>query len=215
MHNNVAFPYAAPSSVRVGFASSTGSLTNIHEVRHQVLDVLTNLNITKTLLTAASAAPGSAVTSKTTITNRSSFAIPAGNVQFEDAVPPEIVNPTWTCVGTGCPAASGSGNIQALNGGSMAAGDSVEFTVTGQIANSVTNGQVLTPTAKVSFDANSLYSGPQQQAAVNVTAQVVRPQPSSAAPIPVFDGAGLLIASSGLGALGCLLARRRKTHRKA
>lgn len=213
VHNNVAFPYAAPSNVRVGFASSTGTQTNIHEVRHQVLDVLTDVDVAQTLLTPATATPGSTVSYKVTFTNRSSFDIPSGNVKFEDLLPAEITNPTWTCTGAGCPGTSGSGNIQALNGATMAAGSSVEFNVTGRLANGVTNGQVVTNTAQVSFDANSLYAGPQKQASTSLTARVTA-APASASPIPVFDGAGLLLASTGLGALGCLFARRRATRRK-
>ncbi|MCP1108505.1 hypothetical protein M6G53_24370 [Serratia nevei] len=206
VHNNVPFPYAAPASVRIGFGSATGSNTNIHEVRNVVL---ANVDVAKPLLTPTPAVPGSTVSYKVTFTNDSAFAIPAGNIVFDDAIPAQIVSPTWTCAGTGCPSPSGSGSIQALNGGPFAANGQVEFTVTGRLADNVSNGQVIPNTATISFDPSSLYAGPQKQATANVTAQVstVPPTPSTVTAVPALGGTGLLLASAGLGALS---ARRRK-----
>lgn len=86
MFDNVSFPYAAPNNVRVGFGSATGLDTNVHEVRGQVLDVLTEVDVAKRLTSSDPAARGSTVSYSVSYANVSNFEITAGNIQYEDIV---------------------------------------------------------------------------------------------------------------------------------
>lgn len=213
LHSNVPFPYAPPANVRVGFASSTGLLNNIHEVRNAVLAVLAELDVTKTLTTPTPATPGSTVSYKVTFFNRSAFDLASGSVNFEDPIPAEITSPTWTCAGTACPSASGSGNIQAVNGGIFPANGQAEFTVTGKLAAGVTNGQVISNTAKVSFVPNTPYSGPSKEATAVLTAKVIPPEPpKTPAPVPTLGAVGLVLMSLSFAGVGVYSIRRRKTN---
>ncbi|GEM_PF-2832271 len=172
MFDNVSFPYAAPNNVRVGFGSATGLDTNVHEVRGQVLDVLTEVDVAKRLTSSDPAARGSTVSYSVSYANVSNFEITAGNIQYEDIVPAEIENVSWTCSGNACPAPSGNGNIQGVNQGSLQAGELIRFDITGRLSRNVADGQTITNTAKVSFVPNSPYSGPEKESSVSFSTQV-------------------------------------------
>ncbi|WP_148292975.1 hypothetical protein [Comamonas sp. B-9] len=210
LHDAVPFPYAPPSDVRVGFASSTGDINNTHEVRNAVLAILADLDVSKTLMTPTSAAPNSSVSYTLTYFNRSAFDLPSGTVNFEDVVPAEITNPSWTCTGAACPSASGSGSIQAINAGVFPANGQAVFTVTGTLSNAVTTGQVISSLAKASFVSDSIYAGPTKEASVTITVvDAVAPQ-AAATPVPALEGIGLALASTGVAGGGAWMLRRRK-----
>ncbi|QMV73322.1 hypothetical protein HS961_11045 [Comamonas piscis] len=214
LHNAVPFPYAPPTDVRLGFASSTGDRDNIHEVRNAVLAILAELDLSKTLLTPASAAPNSSISYTLSYFNRSAFDLPSGTVNFEDAVPAQITNPTWTCVGTACPSANGSGSIQAVNAGVFPANGQAVFTVTGTLSSAVVNGQVIAGLAKASFVADSIYAGPAKEASASITVVgAVAPQ-AVATPVPVLEGMGLVLLSAGAAGLGIYAKRRRPSGNK-
>ena len=72
------------------------------------------------------------------ITVRNKGPNPVTGAVLSDTFPTSIAGKvwTWTCVGTACPAASGTGNLSATNAtlGALAVNETAVFTVTGEIA---------------------------------------------------------------------------------
>jgi uncharacterized repeat protein (TIGR01451 family) len=89
-------------------------------------------------------APGEGVTYTITVTNAGPN--PATGASLTDPLPGQLQNVAWTCTGTGCPAANGTGNL-ALLLGSFPPGSTATFTVTGTVGATAT-GQ-LSNTASV------------------------------------------------------------------
>ena len=209
---NQLYSQPAPANLGFGFGSGSGWETNAHEVRNLVVAILAKVSVAKAFATPTAEA-GNSTSYTVTFTNNSGFALTSGNVSFADTVPAELQNATWTCAGTACPAASGSGDISALNGADFADGDTVAFTVTGTLASTVTDGQIISSTATASFNATSLYGGDTQQASASlqavVTPPTVTPPTPVVQPVPSLGAAGLALLSGLLASLGAL--RRRKS----
>ena len=141
-----------PSTVKVGYAASTGGSTNYHEIRNLAIDNLpTNINlaIAKTV-SAPTVAPGGALTYTVTARNYGpNLVTVANNVSIADTVPAALTGVTWTCAGSGggtCGVASGSGNsinttaTLPFNGAAI-------YTITGTVAAGTPPGTVLVNTA--------------------------------------------------------------------
>lgn len=103
-----------------------------------------NLSVTKTDYTS-SVMPGSSDTYSIIFSNTGPDDSPG--VAISDYFPPEFTSPTWTCSATGgatCPAASGSGVINATV--SLPAGSKLTFLATGIINASATGSLINTAT---------------------------------------------------------------------
>ena len=216
VHNNVDFPFAAPSNLRIGFGSATGSFINNHEVRNVYLVIPGNLEVSKKLETPSPAQPGSPVRYQVTYTNTSSRDMEAGTVVFADAIPAAITSPTWTCAGTACSAASGSGSINGTNAGVFAASGTAIYTINGTLSASATAGQVIANTAEISFAPGTPYEPLTKKSTVELTvsnAPVTPPNPTTPTnptPVPATDDLALLLASTALAGWGAVALRRRQ-----
>ena len=216
VHNNVDFPYVAPSNIRVGFGSATGSFINNHEVRNVYLVIPGDLEVSKKLETASPAQPGSPVRYQVTYTNTSGGDMPPGSVLFADPIPAAITSPTWTCAGTACSAASGSGSINGTNAGLFAASGTAIYTINGTLSASATAGQVISNTAEISFAPGTPYTPLTKKSTVELTvanASVTPPNPNpptNPTPVPATDELVLLLASTALAGWGALALRRRQ-----
>jgi uncharacterized repeat protein (TIGR01451 family) len=98
--------------------------------------------VTKTPATG-SYVPGSATAISYTLTVINNGPIDATDLNISDVFPAGVTA-SWTCAGTDCPAASGSGNI-AYPDMTLSSGETVTFTVTANISASFTgNGSTCT-----------------------------------------------------------------------
>ena len=131
LFSNLAFAYAPPANLSVGFSGSTGGSTNNHELSSLVAATPDDLQVTMT--GPASVLQGSSATYQVTLTNNGNYTLDAGNSPtVVDNLPASITGANWTCAGTGgatC-APTGSGNIDTANV-SLPANGSVTYTITG------------------------------------------------------------------------------------
>ncbi|WP_156364531.1 lectin-like domain-containing protein [Curtobacterium sp. Leaf261] len=100
---------ALPPTLRLGFAASTGSSTNFHEIDDLTVSIPTNLAITQDLQEQVVA--GTRVTYTATATNKGRNDSDGSAVRI--VVPPELEDVSWTCsasTGAACGAADGTGN---------------------------------------------------------------------------------------------------------
>jgi uncharacterized repeat protein (TIGR01451 family) len=116
LFSNVAFPYAPPATLAVGFSASTGGSTNNHELHGLVTATPDDLQVT--MNGPSSALQGASVTYNVTLTNNGNYPIGAADAPtVVDTVPAAVTGATWTCVGSGgatCDA-SGTGSINTSN----------------------------------------------------------------------------------------------------
>lgn len=169
-------PYTMPSppppTLKIGFAGSTGSATNYHEIR--------NLSITSLVAPAdlrvvqsgpSTVRVGDTVTYTVTVSNVGPN--PLLGASFSDSVPAGITGVSWTCTGTGggsCAASSGSGNnvSTTLN---LPLNSSVTFTIAGTASPGAV-GQTLTNTASAYPPQNYGDTNPQDNTS-SVSTQVL------------------------------------------
>jgi len=124
MITNQALPAISTSQqLMVGYAASTGGLTNYHEIRNLLVsDQATtsgiDLAITKTFTDVTSgstttASVGDTIQYTVIASNTGPNNVTATGVGIQDTIPAIITGVTWTCAASGgatCGAASGSGN---------------------------------------------------------------------------------------------------------
>ena len=172
LFSNVAFPYAPPASLSVGFSGSTGGSTNIHEM--QGLSAATPDDLQVTITGPASVLQGSSVSYVVTLTNDGNYSLDAANAPtVVDNLPASITGATWTCVGAGgatCDA-SGAGNINTTNV-TLPANGSVTYTITGTLDPGATCGSTVANTADAEFSSSTSYLDPDEtnnSATVNST----------------------------------------------
>ena len=172
LFSNVAFPYAPPASVSVGFSGSTGSVTNIHELQGLVAATPDDLQVTTT--GPASVLQGSSVTYTVTLTNNGNYSLGISDAPaVVDNLPVSITGATWTCVGAGgatCDA-SGAGNINTTNL-TLPANGSVTYTITGTLDPAATCGSTVANTAGAQFSSTTSFLDPDEtnnSATVNST----------------------------------------------
>lgn len=163
-----------PTTVKVGYAASTGGQTNYHEIRNLAIDNLPtdiNLAIAKSA-SAPIVAPGGALTYTVTARNYGPNLVTiANNVPIIDTLPVQLTGATWTCAGSGggtCGAASGSGNLNTT--ATLPFNAAATYTITGTVAAGTPLGTVLTNTATLSAPAGITdYNPADNSASVNTT----------------------------------------------
>ena len=158
LFSNVNFPYAAPASLSVGFASSTGGSTNIHEL--QGLSVSTPDDLQVTMSGPSQIAPGNSITYTVALTNNGPASVDSADAPtLLDNLPANITGVSWTCAGSGgatC-TASGSGNINTSTF-TLPVNGVATFTITGTVAPTATCSSTLVNSANADFGASSTYT---------------------------------------------------------
>ena len=159
---NVAFPFAAPASLSMGFSGSTGGSTNYHELRGLVTATPNDLQVT--MSGPATVLQGTPVTYLLTVTNNGAYPIAAADAPVvTDTLPPEITGASWTCAAAGgatC-TASGSGNLNTA-GLSLPSNASVTYTITGTLGPGTPCGGAVANTASADFGSASTFLDPDQ-----------------------------------------------------
>jgi hypothetical protein len=162
LFSNVAFAYAPPANLSVGFSGSTGGSTNNHELQGLVAATPDDLQVTMT--GPASVLQGSPVTYGVTLTNNGNYSLDTGNAPtVVDNLPASITGATWTCVGAGgatCDA-SGTGNINTTNV-TLPANGSVTYTITGTLDPAATCGSTVANTANADFSSTTSFLDPDE-----------------------------------------------------
>jgi Bacterial lectin/OmpA-like transmembrane domain len=159
---NVAFPFAAPVSLSVGFSGSTGGSTNTHELQGLVAATPDDLQVT--MSGPATVLEGTPVTYSLTVTNNGAYPIGAADAPFvSDSLPASISGVSWTCAGSGGASctASGSGNLS-TTGLNLPSNASVNYTITGTLDPSTPCGGTLTNTATADFGSTSTFLDPDE-----------------------------------------------------
>ena len=166
---NVAFPYAAPASLSVGFSGSTGGSTNYHELQGLVAATPNDLQVT--MSGPATVLEGTPVSYSLKVTNNGSYPIAAADAPLvTDSLPASITGVSWTCVASGGASctASGSGNLN-TSALTLPSNASVTYTITGVLDSATACGGTLTNSANVDFGSTSTFLDPDQ---TNNTASV-------------------------------------------
>jgi len=170
LFSNVAFTYAPPANLSVGFSGSTGGSNNNHELQGLVAATPDDVQVTMT--GPSSALQGSAVTYAVTVTNNGNHLLGTGNAPtVADTLPVSITGATWTCVGAGggtC-GASGTGNINTTNL-TLPANGSVTYTIVGTLSSTATCGSSVANTANADFSSSTSFLDPDE---TNNTATVI------------------------------------------
>jgi hypothetical protein len=128
-----------PSTLKFGWIASTGGSTDIHEVRNTTVAEPDDLHVA--INGPAGAARGATVTYTATITNQSG-GNEADNAPVTVTSPDgALTNVSWTCAGTGCSDASGTG-MPTNTTVSLPVGDSATYTITGTTTTGDTDGSL-------------------------------------------------------------------------
>lgn len=170
--SNVAFPYAPPANLSVGFSGSTGGSTNIHEL--QGLAAATPDDLQVTMTGPSSVLQGASVTYNVTITNNGNNTLGGtDSPTILDSVPALVTGVSWTCTattGASCDA-SGSGNINTSNV-TLPANGSISYVITGTLDGAATCGTTVANSANADFSSTSQFLDPDESnnsATVNST----------------------------------------------
>jgi hypothetical protein len=162
LFSNLAFAYAPPANLSVGFSGSTGGSTNNHELSSLIAATPDDLQVTMT--GPASVLQGSPATYQVTVTNNGNYTLDAGNSPtVVDDLPASISGANWTCAGTGgatC-APTGSGNIDTANV-SLPANGSVTYKITGTLDPSTTCGSTVANSASADFGSTTSFLDPDE-----------------------------------------------------
>nr|WP_242030651.1 MULTISPECIES: isopeptide-forming domain-containing fimbrial protein [unclassified Coleofasciculus] len=158
---NVQLPPPPTAGFKLGFASSTGSFNNNHEIQNLLITTLVSpeadLSIAKTdNLTTAK--PGDTIT-YTIVATSTGPAVVSGASVTDDTLPSQLENATWTCTattGSSCNAATGSGNINTTV--NLIPNGAATFTVTATVKAGATG--TIQNTANVALPANSGLTDP-------------------------------------------------------
>jgi uncharacterized repeat protein (TIGR01451 family) len=159
---NVAFPYAAPASLSVGFSGSTGGSTNYHELQGLVAATPDDLQVT--MSGPATVLQGTPVTYTVTVTNNGAYPIAAADAPVvTDSLPAAITGVSWTCAASGGASctASGSGNLN-TSGLTLPSNASVTYTITGTLHPATPCGGTLTNSANADFANTSTFLDPDE-----------------------------------------------------
>ena len=157
---NVAFPYAPPPSLSVGFSGSTGGSTNYHELQGLVAATPADLQVS--LTGPATLLQGAPLSYTLTLTNNGADAIGAADAPLvTDVLPASLSSVTWTCSGTGGASctASGAGNLN-TSGLTLPSNASVTYTLSGILDPNIACGGTLSNTAAADFPGGSKFVDP-------------------------------------------------------
>lgn len=159
---NVAFSFAAPASLSVGFSGSTGGSTNYHELQGIVAATPDDLQVT--MSGPATVLEGTPVSYSLKVTNNGSYPIDAADAPLvTDSLPTSITGVSWTCApsgGASC-TASGSGNLH-TSGLTLPSNASVTYTITGALDPATACGGTLTNSANADFGSASTFLDPDE-----------------------------------------------------
>jgi hypothetical protein len=162
LFSNVAFPYAPPATLAVGFSASTGGSTNNHELHGLATATPDDLQVTMT--GPSSVLQGASVTYNVTLTNNGNYPIGVADAPtFVDTVPAAVTGATWTCVGSGgatCDA-SGTGSINTSNV-TLPVNASVTYSITGTLDPAAACGSIVANTANADFGSGSSFLDPDE-----------------------------------------------------
>ena len=159
---NVAFPFAAPANLSVGFSGSTGGSTNYHELQGLVAATPNDLQVT--MSGPATVLEGTPVTYSLKVTNNGSYPIDAANAPLvTDSLPASITGVSWTCAASGGASctASGSGNLNTASL-TLPSNASVTYTITGTLDPGTACAGTLTNSANADFGSASTFLDPDQ-----------------------------------------------------
>lgn len=162
LFSNIAFPYAPPANLSVGFSASTGGSTNTHELHG--LSAATPDDLQVTITGPASVLPGASVTYAVTLTNNGNYSLSAGNAPtLVDTLPASISGVTWTCAGSGGATCdpSGTGNLNTSNL-TLPSNGSVTYTLSGTLDPAATCAATLTNTANADFGGSQSFLDPDE-----------------------------------------------------
>jgi len=159
---NVAFPYAPPANLSVGFSGSTGGSTNYHELQGVVAASPDDLQVMMT--GPATVLQGAPVMYTLTVTNNGAYPIDAPAAPLVlDTLPAGLSGASWTCVpsgGAGC-TASGSGNLN-TSGLTLPVNASVSYSITATLDPGTPCGGTLINSASADFDSSSTFIDPEE-----------------------------------------------------
>ncbi|MCL6526884.1 MAG: DUF11 domain-containing protein [Thermaceae bacterium] len=150
-------PSPPPSTLKLGFAASTGGSTNYHEIRNVSVNLPADLSISKT--GPANGVAGAPISYTLTASNAGPNAVTGATIT--DTVPASITNVTWSCSASplaSCGATSGSGNNLSLSA-NLPVGQTVTVTVDGTIS-PVAGATTITNTASISPPTDRTDSNP-------------------------------------------------------
>ena len=159
---------AAPSTLKLGFAASTGGSTNIHEIRNTT--VVKPTDISTTVTDGGAGKPrASANTWTAVVTNSGPNDTNSGS--FKATTTQSLTNVSWTCTpsaGSSCGAATSGTGLPDIATGAMALNGTLTFQITGTPAAATDYAQLtvnaqptgdtgdLTPTNNASSDTSDL-----------------------------------------------------------
>jgi len=162
LFSNVAFPYAPPATLSVGFSGSTGGSTNNHELHGLITATPDDLQVT--MNGPSTVLQGASLTYNVTVTNNGNYPIDAADAPtVVDSVPAAVTSATWTCVGSGgatCDA-SGTGSINTSNV-ILPVNASVTYSITGTLDPAATCGSTVANTASADFGSTSSFLDPDE-----------------------------------------------------
>jgi uncharacterized repeat protein (TIGR01451 family) len=162
LFSNVAFPYAPPASMSVGFSGSTGGSTNNHELQGLVTATPDDLQVM--MSGPATVLQGTPVTYTLTVTNNGAYPIDAADAPTVlDTLPAAITGATWTCApshGATC-LASGAGNIDS-SALTLPSNASVTYTITGILDPAIACGGTVVNSASADFSSSSTFTDPDE-----------------------------------------------------
>jgi uncharacterized repeat protein (TIGR01451 family) len=159
---NVAFPYAAPANLSVGFSAGTGGSTNYHELQGLITATPDDLQVS--MSGPATVLEGAPVTYTLTVTNNGAYPIHAADAPLvTDTLPAALSAVSWTCVAAGGASctASGSGNLSS-SGLTLPSNASVTYTITGTLHPATPCGGTLTNSANADFGSASTFLDPDE-----------------------------------------------------
>jgi uncharacterized repeat protein (TIGR01451 family) len=162
LFSNVAFPYAPPASLSVGFSGSTGGSTNNHELQGLVTATPDDLQVM--MSGPATVLQGTPVTYTLTVTNNGAYPIDAADAPTVlDTLPAAITAATWTCAGShgGTCVASGAGNIDS-SALTLPSNASVTYTITGILDPAIACGGTVVNSASADFSSSSTFTDPDE-----------------------------------------------------
>ncbi|QMV74369.1 hypothetical protein HS961_16855 [Comamonas piscis] len=221
------FPYAAPPQLSIGFSASTGTATQIHEVRLNKVAVPADVQIDVAMTSPTSRRHGDPVSYTLSVKNNTlsnsplsaKIDVPSSAPLINDRIP-ELSNKTWTCTasgaGTTCPAASGSGDIADLGNYTMGQSGELNFVFQGEVDQAaVCNASVgnsasvdFTPTSGFADEDPANNQSSSTAFVVDCPTDPIKPVPTK--PVPALGVWGLSLLSMGLIGWGAIAQRRNR-----
>jgi len=181
-----------PTTVKVGYAASTGGSTNYHEIRNLVIDPLpTDIDLAMTKVASSpTVTAGGPLTYTLTVRNYGPGNATANNVPITDTMPAQLTGVTWACSGANgglCSAPTGTGNISTT--ATLPFNSVVTYTVNATVNPATTPGTQITNTASLTVPAGITdYNTGNNSASATVSV--------TAAPITI---SGTVYSDSGAG----------------